>query len=233
MNLAGQLFKLQQVEQDISAAEKALADVCRNLADESALNAAKNVLSTTEEKLGGLAKTQRQTEQELEGVSAKNSKANTDLYSGRIKNPKELSNLQHEVENLKAMADKLEEKDLGLMEEVEVAQKATDAATAALKNVEAKKAESDQKLTAEKAKLEKELDGLAQQRQQALVGIDPASEKMYNQLKAAKGQAVAKVEQGSCRACGILLSTSFLQRVRSGGEMMRCSSCGRILLFEI
>ena len=228
MNLAKKLFKLQQIEQDISAGEKALADICYSLADKSVINAAKNKLSTAEEKLGGLAKQQRQTEQELEDVSTKQYAATKDLYSGRIKNPKELSNLQHEVENLKVMAGKLEEKDLGLMEEVEEAQRAADTAAVSLKNVEAEKISSDRRLTKEKAGLEENLADLSKQRQEALTDIDTASAKMYAQLKTSKGKAVAMVEQGSCRACGILLSTAWLQRVR-GKELVRCSGCGRIL----
>jgi predicted nucleic acid-binding Zn-ribbon protein len=68
---------------------------------------------------------------------------------------------------------------------------------------------------------------LRQKRQSLIAGIDPAAVDIYNEARR-KGRAVAKVEQGTCRGCGISLSTAQLQQAK-GDRLVRCSSCGRVL----
>ena len=75
------------------------------------------------------------------------------------------------------------------------------------------------------------LSDLKQQRQSMVAGIDYQIIDLYQELKKRKTTAVVKVDQGTCRGCQILLSTSELQRVRSG-NLVRCNSCGRILFLD-
>jgi len=58
--------------------------------------------------------------------------------------------------------------------------------------------------------------------------IDPAAVSAYREIKKQRGRAVARLERGTCRACGITLSTAQLQQARAN-QMFRCSNCGRIL----
>ena len=76
--------------------------------------------------------------------------------------------------------------------------------------------------------LKGELSELQRKRQLLSGEIDPQAVEFYEKLREQKGQTVAKVEQGICRGCRISLSSSELQRARSG-NLVQCSSCGRIL----
>ena len=61
--------------------------------------------------------------------------------------------------------------------------------------------------------------------------LDQAALQQYDTLRQSKrGQAVARVEQGLCQGCRILLPTALRQRVRLGRQVVNCSSCGRLLL---
>ena len=51
---------------------------------------------------------------------------------------------------------------------------------------------------------------------------------VYEWTKTRKGQAVARVEQGTCQGCRISLPMNELQQARTG-KLVQCSSCGRIL----
>jgi len=156
------------------------------------------------------------------------SEAEEQLYSGRIKNPKELTNLQHEVGILKSKRDQLENKALEIMDQVEHAEGDVAALNNEFNKLEAEWHRQQRQILGEIEALKNKLSELEQKRQLCSGTIDPQTVALYDKLRKQKGQAVAKVEQGICRGCRISLSFSELQQARSG-NLVQCSSCGRIL----
>ncbi len=231
MNLARQLYQLQGVELEIEAKEPALAQTIRQLGDKKVVVEAEASLASEKQRLGELERQQRAAEWEIDDLGTKLATAREALYSGRIRNPKELTNLQHEVDGLKARRDQLEEKALGIMERVEQAEANVAAKSQGLNKLETEWRLKQKELSSEKEHLSGELSQLGQKRKMLSAEIDPAAVELYRQLKIQKGRAVARVEQGTCRGCGILLSSALLQRAR-GSELVRCPSCGRILFLE-
>ena len=67
----------------------------------------------------GLQKAQHDLEWVIEDLTGKINKAQDELYSGRIRNPKELSNLEQEVAALKASRSGKEDEAIELMEQLE------------------------------------------------------------------------------------------------------------------
>ena len=60
--------------------------------------------------------------------------------------------------------------------------------------------------------------------------MDPAALRRYETLRFAKGgRAIARVERGLCQVCRMSLPTQQQQRVRSGRQIVHCSTCGRML----
>ena len=151
-----------------------------------------------------------------------------DLYSGRIRNPKELTDLQHESESLKANLTRLEEQALEIMEKAEEAIKSVSSLDSELNRMKAEWQRQQQKLSADREKLNKALTNLKEKRQRLAKDIDSQTLEMYQELRKQRGTAVARVQQGTCLGCRITLPVSDLQRIR-GGSIVRCGSCGRIL----
>jgi len=231
MGMARQLYQLQVIEVEIKSREQALAKCLGQLGESQMVAEAKARLLSAQERLEKLKHEQHSAEWEIEDLEAKLSAAKDSLYSGRIKNPKELSSLQHEVEGLNAIHDQMEEKVLGIMEQVELATAELDNLSNKFKALEEEWHGEQQRLSAEIKQLKSSLSKLKNERQMALDSIDAETVDLYNHLKKQKGLAVARVEQGTCCGCRISLSTAELQRAR-GGSLVKCNSCGRILFID-
>jgi predicted nucleic acid-binding Zn-ribbon protein len=228
MNTAAKLYKLQELEIEMAAKEQALAGIASRLGDDTAVAAAKASRDREQEKLQQLEHRQRDIETEIEEIDAKQAAAGESLYSGRIKNPKELSNLQKEIDSFKARSGQLEDRDLDIMEQIEQVSAVVARASDELAKLEEQWRLEQRQLSQDKEELEAGLAGLKERRQELLPGIEAVAVTFYRQLAGQKGQAVARVTQGICRGCGISLSAAWLQRAR-GGELVRCTSCGRII----
>jgi hypothetical protein len=185
-------------------------------------------LALEHQHLEELNQQQRSIEWEVDALTSKLSPAEEELYSGRIHNPKELANLQHEIDGLKARRGQMEDKALGMMDQVEYTTKSIAAINSELKVLEGEWQSQQRQLSADLERLKTIVSNLQDKRQRLAAEIDPQAIEVYQELKKQKRLAVAKVEQGICRGCRISLPVAELQQVRSGSPV-RCSSCGRVL----
>ena len=228
MGVAKQLYQLQEVELEIESNEQALAQIASQLGESQAVVRTRTKLKLEQQHLEELRRQQHSEEWEIEDLVSKLTTAEGKLYSGRIKNPKELTNLQHEVDGLRVRRDQLEDKALAIMDRVELSTTSVDTLSNELKTLEAEWHSQQQQLSTNMEQLKTTLSDLKHKRQLLSVKIDPQAIELYQELKKQRRQAVAKVEQGICRGCRISLPTTELQRAR-GDSLVQCSSCGRIL----
>ena len=228
MSVIKQLYQLQEIELEIESNEQALAQITRQLGESQAVVRARTKLKLEQQHLEELRRQQHVVEWEIEGLVSKLTIAEGKVYSGRIKDPKELTNLQHEVDGLRVRRDQLEDKVLVIMDRVELSTTSVDTLSNELKILEAEWHSQQQRLATNMEQLKTTLSDLKHKRQLLSVKIAPQALELYQDLKKQRRQAVAKVEQGICRGCRISLPTTELQRAR-GDSLVQCSSCGRIL----
>jgi hypothetical protein len=228
MSVAKQLYQLQEVDSEIESQERALSQVTSQIGESEAVTRVQSQLQLEQQRLEELRRKQHSAEWEIEDISTKLTTAEETLFSGRIKNPKELTNLQHEVEVLKAKRDQMEEKALEIMDQVELSETSVARISKQLEAVKAEWHRQQQELSDTLERLKATLSDLRHKRQLLLEEISPQAIELYQGLRKEKGTAVARVEQGICRGCRISLPTTELQRARSG-DLVKCSSCGRIL----
>jgi hypothetical protein len=228
MPITKQLFELQEIDTDIEHTRQTLDLKTTQLGKREALDDAQSRLTSEQKNLEELKHRRRDAEFELDDVLSKISAAEKQLYGGRINNPKELSNLQHEVNTLKSLNDQLETKALEIIDRLEDAEKSVAAAAADYQKLEEEWHRQQKQLAVDIELLNKTLTDLTEKRLQLVEQIEPPAVTLYERVRQQKKQAVAKVEQGICRACRISLSVSTLQKARSG-QPIQCGSCGRIL----
>ena len=228
MGIAKQLYQLQEVDLEIESNKQSLKQMLGQLGDNQVVVRAHNRLASAQQKLDELLRQQHSMEWEIDDRVSKIKAVEEQLFSGRINNPKELTNLEHEANILKSKRDQMENDALEIMSQVELAEADVTATSSELEKLEAEWQEQQKQLSTDIEKLKGDLSELVRKRQIISTEIDPKSVGAYDKLRKQKGQAVARVEQGICRGCRIALSSSELQQARSG-NLVQCSTCGRIL----
>ena len=228
MSVSKQLYQLQEIDLELEANEQALARVISQLGESQVVVAARNELTRESQRLEELRQQQHSMEWEIDDRTVKLAAVEEKLYSGRITNPKELANLQHEADGLNSRRSQVEDKALETMEGVSRGEAKVVTLGSQLKKLEVEWQHEQQQLLAEAERHKATIADLKQKRQLMVVNIDPAAVDVYHGVKKQKGRAVAKVEAGTCRGCGITLFTAQLQQAR-GNPLVQCSNCRRIL----
>jgi|FLYN01.1.fsa_nt_gi predicted nucleic acid-binding Zn-ribbon protein len=231
MTQAEALYQLQEIDLRLARAQKRLQEISALLGDNQAVMKAQAQVSQAQQRLAPLQTSVRNLELEIQSNKQKIQVTDEQLYSGRVKNPKELQDMQQEIQSLKKRNEELEDHLLETMIAVEEAEAALAGATSQLQQVrEAWESEHGQMLD-EGAQLESQIAALRQQREQALKSVEPEYQKLYQNLRAKKhNQPIAVLSGNSCGVCGVEQTLAIVKSVRQGQELVYCMSCGRILV---
>jgi predicted nucleic acid-binding Zn-ribbon protein len=231
MPVAKQLYELQEIDTDIEHTRQTLDIKKGQLGNRDVMDASSTHLANAHKALEELKHRRRDAEFELADAMSKISEAEKQLYGGKITNSKELSNLQHEINTLKALSDKLETKTLETIDKAEDQEKTVANLTANHRKIEETWGQEQKQVAADIELLNKTLANLTEQRQSVVTQIESTAVSLYEKVRRQKKPAVSKVEQGICRACRISQSASTLQKAR-GGQPIQCGTCGRILFIS-
>ena len=231
MSLAGQLYKLQQVDLELQRKQQELTEVENRLSDNNALLTTESKLVSQKEQLEDARKKQKSAEWELEDLQEKAKQIDSKLYGGTTKDPKELVNLEKEVKSLKSQIRMKEDALLGFMSLVEEIETKLKTTTEGLERLRQEWEQRQATLVPRKSEIETVLaklrgnhDGLARQ-------IDSEAFNIYERIRIKTGQAVVKVERGRCLGCHITVPTSQWQKAKAG-DLIQCNNCSRILYLE-
>jgi hypothetical protein len=227
------LYELQEIDLELERKSEALKQVEDRLGKDEALAQARTALAEDRESIAELERSQRAAEWDVEDLGAKMTPLEEKLYGGSVRNPKELLSMQQELERLKVQRREREDRLLDMMEELELARQEFRTRSSGLQELELDWRRDQERLVQEQGQLRSDLAALEQRRGPVLAQIDSTSYELYQALRQEKqGLAVAKVKQGRCQGCRIILPMSKLQRPKVGQEPVRCTNCGRILYLE-
>ena len=172
----------------------------------------------------------REAEAVVKEIRIKIATSEQSLYGGKIRNPKELQDLQIEIASLKKRLSNSEDKELEQMIGLEEAEKALEIAEANLQEVKNKKATQLSLLHGEQDTLNKKLERLQKERQVTIGSVSNENLQIYNNLRTVKnGKAVAQIGENACAVCGANIRPSEKQATRSSSRLVYCDTCGRIL----
>jgi predicted nucleic acid-binding Zn-ribbon protein len=225
------LLVLQDRDRKIHRVQQELAHIsperetlrARAVATQSQLDAAKNRVKQVESE-------RKRLELDVEAKKSQIEKyANQQLQTRKNEEYKALA---HEIETCKADINKIEDKEIELMEQAESAQKevarAKSEADEAKKLVESQITQLDQR----EANLKKDLAELQSGRTEIASAVDEAVRNRYERLFKSKGEnVVVGVNHGVCGGCHMKLQPQILVSCKSNKELVTCSNCGRILYY--
>jgi predicted nucleic acid-binding Zn-ribbon protein len=224
------LYRLQQLDIQV---EQALA---RQHKIETILKNDSTLLKAEEEERQTLAearKAQRETktlEAEAEAIKTKIATNAASLYGGKVRNPKELQDLQQESLSLQRQVSMVEEKLLDSMIITEELESKHQAALRHLEDVQSQTVQKTSLLRGEFGTLDDSLSRLAHERDSMIPSIDPEMVTHYENLRKKKGGiAVSRIENNTCASCGARLNAALIHQVRTEPRLNHCDGCGRIL----
>ncbi len=230
MSEALNLFRLQKLDTRIEKNQSRLQEIEKLLSDDRRVKRAEKLVHQTNESAKQLRIKLHMIEDKVEAQRIKRKTDQASLFSGKIKNPKALQDLQMESEAIKRYISKLEDEQLEVMIEYEEAEKAKNQAEKDLKQAKGTAVEENAALAGEKNKLEDELKTMLREKEAVFQAISPQTLKLYNQLRKTKrGVAVTSLSEGSCGICGQALTPADMQLIRASNNLVFCPSCGRIL----
>ncbi|MDP6634053.1 MAG: C4-type zinc ribbon domain-containing protein [Phycisphaerae bacterium] len=154
---------------------------------------------------------------------------------------KEYAAILTQINTLKADSAKIEDRTLGVIQEIETLKKQADELDEHIagenKRLDEVNAQSEKELT----KLNGMLDGLSENRKEAAAGIPAASLSVFERISANyEGEAMAQVEIHGrkepytyvCGGCFMGLTPEHANALSLRDEIRTCDNCGRILYID-
>jgi uncharacterized protein len=232
----------QQKLLDLAAEDVALTQLAhrgRSLPEVAAVEAAEEAerrfsadVVRAQTEVSDLGREVQRMEADVETVRARETKDQRLLDSGSV-SPKELTNLQHELDSLKRRQSDLEDQELELMERLEVAESALAVAQRGLEQARADRERAEQLRGDALADI---ADGTKRhQAARAAVagGLSAPLLTLYDRIRAQTGTTgAAMLRARACQGCRLELYGNELTAVRNADphEVVRCENCGRILV---
>lgn len=230
MNQAFHLVRLQKIDTQMDQVNNRLREIERLLKENSIVSAAEKVSNETQAQAKSAGAALAKCEEAVDAQRIKIETAEASLYGGKIKNPKELQDLQADIASLKRRLAALEDEQLNAMLASEEADAEVKKAAAGLSAAQGQFIALSADLVGEKTHLTDILHRLTGEREAALLPLTAESITIYQRLRQQKrGLAVAVMADGACTGCGSELRPEEIQAARSPNAIVFCSSCGRIL----
>jgi predicted nucleic acid-binding Zn-ribbon protein len=229
MSLITDIRTLQEIDDEAASLEAALADLDARLAASAPLQAAEEAFAAADARYQQLRRSQRELEASIADLNARIQPEERRLYDGSVRNPKELTAIQHELELLQAQRSQLEDRLLEVMEQFEEATAARAGAETRLAEARAVRAEELEHLHRRREELAARLAEARSRREALAATIPPPQLRLYDEIRRRRGQAVARIQGSSCTGCRVTIPESVRRKAFDPASLAQCPNCERIL----
>jgi predicted nucleic acid-binding Zn-ribbon protein len=140
--------------------------------------------------------------------------------------------LTHEIDTCKADITAIEDREIALMEQAEVAQKEMNRLLHETGEMKSLAEGQIAQLNQREENLKKELAELQRGRAELAAAVDELVRGRYERLFKSKGEnVVVGVHHGVCGGCHMKLPAQILVMCQAHQELVSCTNCGRILYY--
>lgn len=185
------------------------------------------------ERRAELERHQRRIEDELASLQDKKSQSETALYSGSVKNPRELQALQEEIDSLKKRESAFEDELLDILAAIEPLDEQMNASSDEVSAAQDALTEAENQLSIQEAEIDVVLADVMGLRDETAARLSESQLQEYeSRRRQLGGIAVARLVGNSCGGCHLQLSAVQLDRIRKmpHDELADCDECGRLLV---
>lgn len=187
----------------------------------------------SETAVSDLGRAQRKADAEVEQVKARRERDQNRLDQGVITNPKDLENLQREMEALERRITTLEDEELEVMEQLETAQGELDGVRSELAVIDQQIAKLEGTRDTSLAAIDSEVGELTSERTQTAGALPDDLLTLYDKLRGQYGGVgAAALVQRRCEGCRLELNAADLRELAAEPDdaVLRCPECSRILV---
>jgi predicted nucleic acid-binding Zn-ribbon protein len=180
-----------------------------------------------------LTRDQRKADADVEQVKARLERDQRRLDAGLVGSPKELESLQHEIVSLGRRIAELEDGELEVMEQLEVAQTKLEGLQGTIEVTEDGLATTRAARDKAIAEIDEEAKQTRAERELTARDVSAGLIAVYDKLRAQLGGVgVAPLVQKRCGGCRLELNAAELAQIVAAepDEVLRCEECGRILV---
>jgi uncharacterized protein len=230
MNQSIHLFRLQKVDSQLDQINNRIKEINQIINSDKTIATAEKVANDSSIELEKAQSALKKIENEVQALRIKIEFSESSLYSGNIKNPKELKDLQGEITSIKRHISALEDRQLEAMMEFEQIENTHTGNINKLEKAKGDFATAKAGLMGELSQINKNKDQFISEREAIVTSISQENLEIYNRLRSQKrGLAVTTTVEGACTGCGSSLRPAELQEAHNPQHLAYCSSCGRIL----
>jgi len=230
LSQVSEIRTLQEIDDEAGNLRASLEEAERRLKGSEELSAARERFAAADSELADARKEQRRIEGEVDVLTSKIAPEEKRLYDGSVRNPKELTNIQHEVEILKGHRSKLEDQDLEVMARLEAAESEHADAQKGLVRAEARWEAERAALAQETRRLAGAIASADAKRESQKARVVPRHLAIYEDVRRRRGGiAVARVAGGNCGGCRVGIPEAVRKRAFDPDQLAQCPNCERIL----
>jgi len=170
-------------------------------------------------------------ESEIDGVRKREDRDRALMQSGTT-NPKQLNDLQHELEVLERRQSNLEDSLLEVMERREELQRDESGHMTAIDGVQGDLSAVQKTLDDARAEIDATTQDREQHREKLVATLDPELVALYQRQRAATGVGAGVLQGKRCGACRIELDRGEIARISAAADddVLQCPECRAILL---
>ncbi len=186
-----------------------------------------------ETEVSDLAREQAKFERQIDEVRTRKDRDEQRLASGAITNPKQLQEMQHEVETLTRRQSDLEDGELEVMEKFETVQAEFDELTGRRDGYLSDRALAEQRRDDAFADIDDEIARTSKERAELATTFPADLLSLYEKIRGSEGGiGAAAIQHGRCGGCRLDLMNNEKADIRAApvDEVLRHDECGRIMV---
>lgn len=223
------LLILQNTDRKLAHLEKQSMDVpARKEQIESRIQRERDAVTESEQDINHKKSDLKQIELEVDSIKERISRLRKNQMD--VKSNDEYRIIDQEVRYAEQEISKLEEKELGIMEQIEALNKVCDTKKRDLENGQQAVQGDLDKLDKRLAIISEDIAKLKTEREGLLEGIDVDWLSRYERIFKSKGDyALVATNSGTCGGCHMKLPPQVAQDAKKGLTMVSCPYCSRLL----
>jgi uncharacterized protein len=227
------LARLSEIDLALDTHRARLAEIAAALNEPADLIAARRALAEAEAELARWRSVQQDREQAQQDIAAKLAKAEKRLYSGEIRNPREVQDAERDVQQLRHQCGQAEDALLEALVAVDGGTEECAARSRTVSELAAAWEVAQARLRSEQTRLKERLPAEQASQTAARRVVPKDMLVLYDNLRPRRGgRAVAELDGDTCSACRVAVPPTKLEAARFGEELVYCGNCGRLVWGE-